>query len=181
MRHLIAALAAAVLFVSGCDEKKQPAAVSKSVSAPQKLLRWKSKDGTLNYTDDAASIPAGVVPEETEGAEIKVIAAPKPQVVVASATGGGAKVGSESQWRERFGVSRRRIFELEQLIAADAKIVGPAETNELLQEALGDDPTFHISFMRLKENRAELTRQGNALKELHEAADAVSVPGAWRE
>lgn len=164
---------AIVVFVSlsssGCDEKSAEA----PKAAPQ-ILRWTDKSGTVHYTDDPASIPQDAKVEETKGAEIKVVAAVKIDA-------GPTLEGGEHTWRARFKDQRQRIAELEAAIAKDLPHIGDAETNWVLEEANAGDSTFENALLRVRQSRAELKRQQQAMKELQKTADAVNVPASWRE
>lgn len=168
--------AVALLLLCACEEK--PASDVPAIPAPQKVLRWKAKDGTIHYTDDPSNIPKGAKVEETEGAEIKIVAAPKSDASVAPSN--GATFGTQTEWRERFAESNRLLAALETEVDKDAKIVGAAETNEMLEEAMGGDTTFENAIRRLKRNRAELERQTKAFEELNKNADLAKVPEDWR-
>ena len=163
------ATAILVMLVCAC-ESKTPAPV-----ADKQVYRWRGKDGSLHFTDDPKSIPQGAKVELTEGAEIKVVAATRIDA------GNLANVGTEESWRTRFGQTTKRISELEAKIAQDKRIVGDAENNEMLQEALANDVQFENAMIRITASRSELKRQQDALENLHSVADGVNVPPSWRK
>lgn len=92
------------------------------------IYRWVDAKGTVHYTDDPSSAPAGVKVTTTEGEELTRInpdpPAAKAQVVAEAAAQQQAKPTSDEEyWRKEFRTARDRVRTLEDELAVDQRKV----------------------------------------------------------